>query len=283
MLKKKRQANINFQKAHIERMLRKSWKNTDIDIDSLCDEALEQIDGNLSLSENITYCRQKGYFHQSDEEVEKEYKREYEPKLENLKSDLLKSFSPVYRCFRCETIFESRPKLVEHFFKEHGPVKVFPPKEPYSFDYIILKALVDRFVAVNKKYPRAKYFMITCAELYNILLNSLGFKEGDQYAPSNQTPTHVLKRLGLLIKGKREKNRIGWNEKGNRVYHININDLERVVFESEFDDLKLILGQIDTNVINRVAVKPLRPSSDDYDAKDLSTGVTGEFDIDLDF
>jgi hypothetical protein len=121
----------------------------------------------------------------------------------------MKSLSPVYQCVHCKTIFGNRTELVDHF-KEHGPVDVRPPKEPYSFDYIILKSLVDTFVAVNKKNPRAKYFMITCVELHRILLRTLGLEEGDQYAPSNQTPTHVLKHLGLLT-----KSRMGWTNYGN--------------------------------------------------------------------
>ena len=52
--------------------------------------------------------------------------------------------------------------------------------------------------------------------------------------------------------------------------------------ESEFDDLKLALSKIGTTV-KRITVKPLKPSSDENANEDLSTGGSGEFDVNLDF
>jgi len=79
-----------------------------------------------------------------------------------------------------------------------------------------------------------------------------------------------------LFKGR---SKMAWDGNGNRIYRIHINDLKQVVRESEFDDLKLAL--IDT--IKRVYPKPPRPSNGENDTKDLSTGKTGGFDVNLEF
>ena len=63
-------------------MLRKSWHNKDEvgiysdirqikSIDSLCDEALEQVDPQRTLSDNITYLKQHKYFHKTEAEIQK--------------------------------------------------------------------------------------------------------------------------------------------------------------------------------------------------------------------
>jgi hypothetical protein len=162
----------------------------------------------------------------------------------------------------------------------------FIPKDPYDINYIILSALVERYLHEYKEHPGRKYFRISNEELYVGLLSTLGFKTGDKDAPSNQAPHHTLKSLGMLEKKSKENGRMGWNSKGNRVFHIIITDLERVVMESEFYDLQIKLGQIDfEKVINKLVIKPLEkkpssPSSSNNEVKDKSTGDTGGLDDD---
>ena len=253
--------------------MRKSWHNKDEvglsdigtgikTIDDLVDEALEQVDGEKHLSENLTYLRQNKYFREAEAEIQERAEKDVENHQEQLKDELIKSLFPVYQCRHCQTIFENQQSLVEHF-KEHGVVDIHPPTEP-CVEYVLLKHLVE--VAV--KIPRAKHFTITCAELHAVLL-----RQFDNL--SNQTPTHTLKHLGLF-KGR---SKMAWDGNGNRIYRIHINDLKQVVRESEFDDLKLAL--IDT--IKRVYPKPPRPSNGENDTKDLSTGKTGGFDVNLEF
>jgi hypothetical protein len=279
MSKKIRVANLNFQKAVITRLIHQSWKEVDnVDVDAMIDEAMDGIEPRCSLSSNIKEMEDYGLINTSKKE-EKERKHEDEHAYEEVKGQFLNSLTPVYICDACkgifqgklefgEHIFQSRVELVKHFWKEHGKVVALKPKEPYNLDYIILKALVDKYVEIHKKYVSSKYFTITCKELHNNLLWTLGFNEDDEYAPSNQTPTHILKHLGLLNKNnKREKNIMSRTSKG-RIYHINIYDLEQVVDRTEFHDLKLILGTLDSKAVIQSVEEPPKPTIDEDENED---------------
>ena len=197
---------------------------------------------------------------------------------DDLKDSFISSLRSVYQCHKCEKIFTNRPDVFKHFVNEHSLTEVeFKPKNPYDFNYIILSALVERYLHEYKEFPGRKYFRISNEELYVGLLYTLGFKNGDKDTPSNQAPHHSLKSLGLLEKKSKEKGRMGWNSKGNRVFHISITDLERVVMESEFYDLQLKLGQIDINkiVVQAVEKQPTSPSSGDDDSGETKTGESG--------
>lgn len=290
MSKKKRVESFNFQKAVIERLILQKWKNSDLEPDNILDDVFDSIDPKYSLSSNIATIEHGGFFHPPDEEEdEEERKREEEYAIKELESQFLCSLTPVYLCIGCEEeskgtrVFRDKIELIKHFWKEHGQVIAFPPKEPYNFEYIILKALVDKYVEIHKKYVSSKYFTMTCAGLYDILLFTLGLNKGDEYAPSNQTPTHVLRHLGLLNKNSnREKNRKDRDKKGNRIYHINFDDLEQAVSKTEFHDLKLIFGQIDINAVIQSVVKPSSPTKDEDEEEesifDVTAGGTGGLD-----
>ena len=67
----------------------------------------------------------------------------------------------------------------------------------------------------------------------------MGYEAEDKSAPSNQTPRRILDNLGLLGKHKYQaRNKIGFNKHSRRVYHLNKEQLEDVIFELEFYDLK---------------------------------------------
>jgi hypothetical protein len=270
VIKKSIIANLNFQKAVIKQLIIRCWNDDINDPDDVLDDAWDSIDPETSLSSNIKEIKKLGYIHKSDKEIEKENRRENEQARQEVESLFLNSLTPIYLCNACEkeNIFQSKIELVKHFWEEHGKVVALKPKEPYNFDYIILKALVDKYVEIHKKYVSSKYFTITCKELHNNLLWTLGFNEGDEYAPSNQTPTHILKHLGLLNKNSnREKNRMSRTSKG-RIYHINIYDLEQVVDKTEFHDLRLILGTLDSKTVIQSIEEPPKPTIDEDEDED---------------
>lgn len=275
--------NLNLQKVTLTKMMDKDGTEDRGFDPGAC---LDEVDPELTLSENIAHFYDRGFLKNQEVDVDAQFDLEMRQEQESLKNNLIISFEPVYLCYECahsnkEVFFRDRAELVKHYVNDHDlRMLEFIPKYPYDFDYIILSALVERYFTELKHHPRHKYFKISSEELHKKLLNKLGFEKGEKDAPSNQTPSHALKRLGLLEKKSKEKNRLGWNSKGNRVYHINIVDLEKAVMESEFDDLKLKLGQVDFDDFY-VRVEPSSSSSGKNEDVDSSTGGSGGTDYDI--
>ena len=94
-----------------------------------------------------------------------------------------------------------------------------------------------------------------------------------------------MERVGLLQRGTREKSRLGYDVKGNRVFHINITDVDRAISKTGYQDLQIWLGLLDTKTLG--FDEPTSPTSEKIEDGDKSTGDTGEFfdnnDIDMAF
>jgi hypothetical protein len=201
-----------------------------------------------------------------------------------LKDELLESLKyPIYQCNRigCGFKTESKKEMIQHYVNKHGlPLRDFPNEHPYDFEHIILSYLVQCF---EFKGGTGKYIKVSNMILWSNLCSQLHIKKSDKDAPSKGKPRHILNQLGLLTRGIREKKRMGYNSKGNRVYYINIKDLERAVNNTDFYDLQIKLGLLDSLIDDEVFIESVTedkttssPSESNHQEAD-NTGDTGGF------
>ena len=126
--------------------------------------------------------------------------------------------------------------MVAHFKDRHdfdGNEIVFASQD--NPEYIILNRIID----ASKKNRGRKYIVISNMELWTTLLDKLGYEPGEEFAPSNQAPNKILKKLGLLERKKRQKERKSRDKTGGRIFLIYLPDLIEVIEKSEFADLKI--------------------------------------------
>jgi hypothetical protein len=158
------------------------------------------------------------------------------PEYKRLKNKLLESINPHYKCTICKLEYSKKEDMVAHFKDAHdfdGNEIVSASQD--SQEYIIL----NRIIEFSKKNKRRKYVDISNMELWTTLLDKLGYEPGEEFAPSNQAPNKILKKLGLLERKKGQRDRISRDNSGKRIFMIYVHDLVEVIEKSEFDDLKI--------------------------------------------
>jgi len=217
--------------------------------------------------------KKKGLYRRTDKDEMNDLK-------DHLQGSLIVSLKNIrYLCEECcenqsNFLAETRKEMIQHHIDKHElPMELIEltPTKPYDPEYIILSHLID--IMENKK-GRSKYFTISNMELWLNLCEKLDINPSRKGAPPKQMPHHILKRLGLLQRGLRERNRVGYNTKGNRAYYININDVDEALSKTNYGDLLIKLGMLDTTTLD--FVKPTSATSDKNKKGDKSTGDTGE-------
>jgi hypothetical protein len=224
--------------------------------------ALDYVDPKNTLHENIDRMYENGFLThecevdpaEADEIIDQEAKEH----IEEVSNSLYKSiYLKFYHCFECEEVLhldkvfqcETREEMIKHYITEHDfPVAFLEllPSDPYNPEYIILKHIIE--LMENHK-GRSKYFTVSNMELWSNLCEKLNINPSDTNAPSKQLPRNILKKTGLLQVGVGEKTRVGYNSKGNRVYHINITDVDRAISKTNYGDLLIRLGLLDTTTL----------------------------------
>jgi hypothetical protein len=92
--------------------------------------------------------------------------------------------------------------------------------------------------------------------------------EDDKYAPSDQKPRKILDSLGLTTK----QENLGKQHGGNRVYHINTDQLISVLKSNKYDDL---LQKISWN-LRLTALQPLTSFTKNGEGSEESEAGEGE-------
>jgi hypothetical protein len=226
------------QRKAIERYIRAFYKkarklgqvHTSYDEDVNMDTWLDNIDPILHFSENITNLFRDGVV----------WDLNYEEEIEERASIYLDNFiesitTPFYRCTECGIETKTSKEMRDHWSDKHGVNEDdIPKEEPLDFEYIILSALIKKYLSIK---PKSKtYFSITSKELYEELKEKTGYD-----AIAIQTPTKVLRELGLLNHKKGEQNR-EWRDKyGRRAYHIKVFDLKSIISVCKYDNLKVMI------------------------------------------
>jgi len=218
-------------------------------------------------------------------------KQEFDDYVSELQGDLVESLdTPYYHCVQCCHEFQTTSKkdMIQHYIDHHNlPVDFLdlPPTDPYDTEYIVLRHIIESMEVKKFFKGRSKYFTVSNMALWSNLCEKLNINPSDSNAPSKQMPRNILNRSGLLKREGREKKRLGYNSKGNRVYHINISDVDRAISKTNFVDLKIRLGLLDTATLG--FDEPTSPTSEKNEDGDKSTGDTGKFfddnDIDMAF
>ena len=158
------------------------------------------------------------------------------PEYKRLKNKLLESIKSYYKCTICKLEYSKKEDMVAHFKGAHdfdGTEIVFGCRD--NIEYIVLNKLLD----ASKKNRSRKYIDISNMEIWTTLLDKLGYESGEEFAPSNQAPNKILKKLGLLKRKKGQRKRISRDKTGKRIFRIYLPDLIEVIEKSEFDDLKI--------------------------------------------
>jgi len=171
---------------------------------------------------------------------------------EKIKEKLLESLKPIYRCRICDLTFGDKQDMVNHFTEEHdfdSTGNVFSSRD--NPDYIIL----DMLIGVSKKNKNRRYVDISSRELWMELLDKLDYNPDDKFAPSTQAPYWALKKLGLLDRHKGQRERKYRDGAGMRVFRIYVPQLQNVIENSEFDDLKMKC----TSKHRLKTIKPAKP------------------------
>jgi len=121
---------------------------------------------------------------------------------------------------------DSYAKKVKKYIGEKAPVLQL--EHVRTMEHIVLNAIVSK--CQNEK---TAFVDVSNKDLHQDLLVQLGMNIGDKYAPSDQKPRRILDSLGLTSK----KENIGMMHGGNRVYHINTDELVNVLKINNYSDL----------------------------------------------
>lgn len=155
-------------------------------------------------------------------------------------SDYIDSMTiPFYHCFYCdqhgkEYVTDNPIDMKNHFEEEHHcdvDGITLDEEKTTNEEHIILESIME-FIEMIRPKP-TNYFIVTNKRLHHSLEKNLG-------EPVHERKPHmVLKNLGLLNRKPREKERLGFNKHGRRVYHLKIPQLKEVIANSEYWDLKI--------------------------------------------
>jgi hypothetical protein len=231
--------NLGLQKYLLKKVIEKNYRARHLPqeiLDELLESAWEdEIDDELELPENISCFYEKGILVNIPSEEEERWH------YNDVRNDYINSITMhYYHCQfdGCDFQTPIKEDMVKHFQEKHGlDDSRIPPKNPHDMTYIILDELL--LIAMSKEYRKKKNFTVSNQHLWLKLIKKLGYDENDDSAPSNQKPRQILEKLGLLGKHKYQKrNKIGFDKNSRRVYHLNKEQLEDAILESEFNDLK---------------------------------------------
>lgn len=257
-----------FQKAY-DRYLKENPNDRGVDIDEVLDDVLDRIDPQCHLDENLHYLQDE-YSWLFPEELDNDY--QWEEYQSEIQSSYLETISmPFYHCHDCDGKFQTTRKdeMLAHYANEHDLKMIhFEPRNPYDMNYIILNKLVNTFSESKNK----KYIKISNMELHKDLVCSLGFELNDKDAPKSSRPYFIMNQLGLLTRQPRQRERLGRDSKGCRIFYINIQDLREVVNDSDFDDLKVKLGILDEDELLPKITIEKTSSSTSQEKSDDETG-----------
>jgi len=117
-------------------------------------------------------------------------------------------------------------KKVKEYIEQKAPVLQL--EHVKTMEYIVLDTIVSKC-----KNEKTTFVAVPNKELHANLLLKLDMKEDDKYAPIDQKSRKILDSLGLT--GKKEN--LGKLHGGNRVYHINIDELINVLESNNYTDL----------------------------------------------
>lgn len=102
-------------------------------------------------------------------------------------------------------------------------------KNTITMEVIILDALVEQYEIWRKPFIDVLNF-----DLHHWLTIELGYSiNSDEFDKSYKLPRKILSSLGLLSKEENQS----FNKHGQRVYHINVDDLKRVLQQKNYIDL----------------------------------------------
>lgn len=116
--------------------------------------------------------------------------------------------------------------MVKRYIQQKAPVLQL--EHIKTMEYIVLDTIVSK--CMNEK---TLFVDVVNKELYTNLLSQLGMSADNKYAPSDQKPRKILDSLGLT--GRKEN--LGKMHGGNRVYHINTDELINVLESNNYTDL----------------------------------------------
>ena len=256
--------NKGLQIYKLTEIIKKQYKDSNIDPDDAIEQMKENFDSTLGLSENIWNLTKLGILEEKipDAKTIEEMEQDEREKIKDAIKEVLTT--RYFHCHQCDYTTRFKDEIIEHLAEEHGFEEVdLPPVDKYNMGYIILDELLR--LARTKEFKGKKNFPVKNRYLWLKLLKRLSYEENDENAPSNQKPRKILDDLGLLGKipsrrrnalddlgllGKipsRRRNALGYDKNARRVYWISKKKLEDAIYESEFWDL---IGNIDNNRLN---------------------------------
>lgn len=239
--------NKGLQIYKLTEIIKKQYKDSNIDPDDAIEQMKENFDSTLGLSENIWNLTELGILEEKipDAKTIEEMEQDEREKIKDAIKEVLTT--RYFHCHQCDYTTRFKDEIIEHLAEEHRFEEVdLPPVDKYNMGYIILAELLR--LARTKEFKGKKNFPVKNRYLWLKLLKRLSYEENDENAPSNQKPRKILDDLGLLGKiPSRRRNALGYDKNARRVYWISKKQLEDAIYESEFWDL---IGNIDNNRLN---------------------------------